>query len=178
MILQVLANAVRIDHDGYVVFLQQIRRTYTRQLQNLWRTNRTSREQSFMRCLRKPALPAAGKFNAFANGTALPLFYTQTLHMAARHDFKVAVTTLHRAQKSFRRVPPYAATLIHFEVTAAFVITPIEIVDFRYTRLRSGISERIKNVPTQALLLYAPFTTRPMEFITAGMVIFGMYQQR
>ena len=48
MILQIVADAWRIQHDLDAVLAQQVRRTDTRKLQQLRRIERSARDQNFL----------------------------------------------------------------------------------------------------------------------------------
>ena len=95
--------------------------------------------------------------------------------MATGHDGQVALSAS-AFQKRFCCVPAKSVFLIHFKVSTPFIVTPVKVRDSGYTRLGCCITKSIKNLPTQALFLNAPFTTGAMKFIRTAMMIFGFQE--
>jgi len=82
-----------------------------------------------------------------------------------------------RLEKRLGRVPAHAGFLVDLEVTAAFVIALVEVIDSGDAALRCRLTKCIQDRPRQALLLDPPFTAVAVEFRATGKVVFALLEQ-
>ncbi len=146
MVLQVFSDTARIDDGRDTVLLQQWRRPDAGQLQDLWRTDRAGGQQRFLRTFRTPFRAATGELDTGTAPALVGRFNAQALHMATGHDVEIA-TPYCRLQKRPCGIQANTAALIHFEITAAFIVAAVEIIRHRYAALLCSHTKGIEDFP-------------------------------
>ncbi len=149
MVVQVRADARRIGDDVDAVSAQQLGRADARELQNLRRADRASREQHLApRAQRVRARACEARDDARRTLAAVARFDEHALDERARAHGEIR-TLQHRPQERLRRAPPHAAALIHLKVRVAEIVAAIELRDLRDAALLRRVAPCVENLPAR-----------------------------
>src|SRR4029077_15102176 len=173
MILQVLPDARPVEHDRDTEIEQIAPRPDAGEQQQLPRADRAGREND----LAPGARGLARAVLAPGHAGRAPAVELDALGEAAGFDPKVRPVE-HRLPKSARRRPAPPAPLVDVEITGAFVVAAIEIVDRRDAVLLRRLAKRVEQFPLHARRLDAPFAADAMVLAFAEKMIGLLLEQR
>src|SRR5690606_34147774 len=160
VILQVRADTGQLGDRRDAGFAQARAGADAGALQDLRRPDRTRRQDDLT--VTKCALalsvdPANAIFDSFdAPGSVGAT--DQSGDLGVSHHFQVGPSQ-HGPQERLRRIPAYAAPLVHVEVAAAEIVAAVEIVARRNPGFRGRLAERIEDLPGHPRALDPPFAT-------------------
>src|SRR5690606_4712295 len=186
MVVQVLADARQVVHDGDATLGEQRARADARQLQQLRRADRSGRKHDL--AARRDALRLAGRRAAARAGAplaadeprlgaeahvdgartphAVALLDDDALDERVRRDGQVRPRE-RRAQEGLRRAPAHAAALVHLKVRRAGIVAAIEFVDLGYAALGRRFAPCVEYRPAHAALLDAQLAARAVILVGA-----------
>src|SRR5262249_13365922 len=150
VILQVLADAGLVEHDGNAELPELVRGADAGEFEDLHRANRAGRENDFAADAR--GSPRAVLAPVYGDGT--PFLKLDPLDQAVELEAQVGALE-HRREAGARPRPAPPALLVDVENAAALVVAGVEIGDALDARLLRRRAERVEDVPAHARRLDA-----------------------
>ena len=157
MILQIGAHR-QIASDLDAVALQELARTYARELQNLRRVDGAGAQQYLALGMDGDHLAAGPDLGPGAALAATrQILQQQAADLGVGPHLEIGAAIAGGAQKAlavFQRHPP----LIDLEIAHTLVVSAVEVIGGGDAGLLCGLSKSVQNVPAQALTFHAPLT--------------------
>ena len=171
VVLQIVADAGRVEHDLDAVLLQQVRRSDAGELQQLRRVIRAAGDQDF---LARPRRAHAAFLLVFDRLGAPPL-EQDALRQRRGLDVQIAAA-LRRAQIGERRAGAAAAPCRGLEKSRAFLGRAVEIGIGRNAGLGGGDDEGFRQRIVHAASPTPAAARRAVIFVGAALLVLGLLE--
>ena len=171
VILQIVADAGRVEHDIDAVLLQQLRRPDAGELQQLRRVIRAARDQDF---LARPRGAQIAVLAIFDGPRAAP-FEHNALRQRRRFDAQIAAA-LRRPQIGKRGARPPAAPGRGLEEAGAFLARAVEVGIGGYAGFRRGDDEGFRQRIGVPPVRHRQRAAGAVIFVGAALLVLGLLE--